>query len=217
MADRHDLRVIPLRCPDCGGGLTAAGEDVIFSCQGCGTFRELEGETLVLRQVVHAAGPDLDAPPGARRTMARLPFWVFPFRAVNAGSEAATLRDYLSLTGAIMTPDPARAEKPPFVFVPAFAARPASILRAGRLLTLRAPAFGRSAGSPAAVAPIVFREADALTLAEPIVLATVAGERRGNQRFLEAFLVRCGTGRLITIPFDLRDGRLFQPDLDLEM
>ncbi|BEH10919.1 MULTISPECIES: hypothetical protein [Geobacter] len=217
MADRHDLRVIPLRCPDCGGGLTAAGEDVIFPCRRCGTFRELEGETLALRQVLHAAGPDLDASPGARRTMARLPFWVFPFRVASSGGEATTLRNYLSLTGTIMAPDPARAEKPPLVFVPAFAAKPAPILRAGRLLTLRAPAFGRSAGSPAAVAPIVFREADALTLAEPVVLATVAGERRVNQRFLETFSVRCGTGKLLTIPFDLREGRLFQPDLDLEI
>uniref|UniRef100_A0A831XCZ7 Uncharacterized protein n=1 Tax=Geobacter metallireducens TaxID=28232 RepID=A0A831XCZ7_GEOME len=217
MADRHDLRVIPLRCPACGGSLDAGGEDVIFPCTRCGTWHELAGEELVLREMVHAAGPDLDAPPAARREMVRLPFWVFPFRAATAGGEVATLREYLALAGSVTQFPLGRQEKLPLVFVPAFAARSAALLRAGRLLTLRSPAFGRSAGIPARVAPIVFREADARALAEAVVLATVATERRVNQRFLDAFAVRCGAGRLLSIPFDRRDERLHQPDLDLEI
>ncbi len=217
MADRHDLRVIPLRCPTCGTGLTAGGEDVIFPCRLCGTYRELVGEDLVLREIVHAAGPDLDVPPAARREMERLPFWVFPFRATTVGGEVATLREYLALAGSITQLSPSRGEKPPLVFVPAFAAKSVSLLRAGRLLTLRSPALGRSAGVPARMAPIVFREVDARALAEAVVLATVATERRVNQRFLESFAVRCGAGRLLSIPFDDREGRLHQPDLDLEI
>lgn len=217
MADRHDLRVVALRCPECGGALAAAGEDVIFPCTRCGTWRELVGEELVLRELVHVAGPDLDAPPAARREMVRLPFWVFPFRAATAGGEVATLREYLALVGSVTQLPPGRRGKPPLVFVPAFAAKCSALLRAGRLLTLRSPAFGRSAGTPARVAPIVFREADARALAEAVVLATVATERRVNQRFLNAFAVRCGAGRLLSIPFDGREGRLHQPDLDLEI
>lgn len=217
MADRHDLRVIPLRCPTCGNSLTAGGDDVIFPCRPCGTYRELVGEELVPREMVHAAGPDLDAPPAARREMVRLPFWVFPFRAATVGGEVATLRDYLALAGSVAQLLPGRGGKAPLVFIPAFAAKSVSLLRAGRLLTLRAPAFGRSAGIPARMAPIVFREADARTLAEAVVLATVATERRVNQRFLESFAVRCGAGRLLSIPFDGREGRLHQPDLDLEI
>lgn len=217
MADRHDLRVIPLRCPACGGALAAGGEDVIFPCTRCGTWRELAGEELVLREMVHAAGPDLDSPPAARREMVRLPFWVFPFRAATAGGEVATLGEYLALAGSVTPLAPGQGEKPPLVFVPAFAGKSASLLRAGRLLTLRSPAFGRSAGTPPSVAPIVFREADARTLAEAVVLATVAAERRVNQRFLDAFAVRCGAGRLLSIPFGQRDQRLHQPDLDFEI
>jgi len=217
LADRHDLRVIALRCPACGASLAAGGEDVIFPCRRCGTWRELVEEELVLREMVHAAGPDLDAPPAARREMARLPFWVFPFRAATAGGEVATLGEYLALAGSVSQRPSARQEKPPLVFVPAFAAKSSALLRAGRLLTLRSPAFGRSAGIPAGVSPIVFREADARALAEAVVLATVATERRVNQRFLDAFAVRCGAGRLLTIPFDQRDGRLHQPELDLEI
>jgi hypothetical protein len=67
------------------------------------------------------------------------------------------------------------------------------------------------------MAPIVFREADARAMTEAVVLATVATERRVNQRFLESFAVRCGAGRLLSIPFDQRDERLYQPDLDLEI
>lgn len=217
MADRHDLRVIPLRCPACGAPLAAGGEDVIFPCTRCGTWRELVGDELVLREMVHAAGPDLDAPPASRRVMARLPFWAFPFRAATVGGEVATLREYLALAGSVSQLSPGRQEKPPLVFVPAFAAKSSALLRAGRLLTLRSPAFGRSAGTPASVASIVFREADARALAEAVVLATVATERRVNQRFLDAFAVRCGAGRLLSIPFDQRDERLHQPDLDLEI
>lgn len=216
MADRHDLRVIPLRCPACGATLEAGGEDVIFPCKPCGTYRELVGEDLVLREIVHVSGPDLDAPPAVRE-MVRLPFWVFPFRAATVGGEVATLREYLALVGSVTRLSPGRQEKPPLVFVPAFAAKPASLLRAGRLLTLRSPAFGRSAGVPARMAPIVFREADARAMTEAVVLATVATERRVNQRFLESFAVRCGAGRLLSIPFDQRDERLYQPDLDLEI
>ncbi|MBT1077295.1 hypothetical protein [Geobacter grbiciae] len=217
MADRHDLRVIPLRCPACGATLEAGGEDVIYPCKPCGSYRELVGEDLVQREVVHVAGPDLDAPPAARREMPRLPFWVFPFRAATVGGEVATLREYLALAGSVSQLSPGRGEKPPLVFVPAFAAKSASLLRAGRLLTLRSPAFGRSVGVPSRVAPIVFREADARALAEAVVLATVATERRVNQRFLDSFAVRCGAGRLLSIPFDDRVGRLHQPDLDLEI
>lgn len=217
MADRHDLRVIPLRCPVCGGALAAGGEDVIFPCMRCGTWRELVGEELVLREMVHVAGPDLDAPPAARREMLRLPFWAFPFRATTAGGELATLREYLALAGSVTQLPPGRQEKPPLVFVPAFAVKSAPLLRAARLLTLRSPAFGRSAGVPGRMAPIVFREGDARALAEAVVLATVATERRVNQRFLDAFSVRCGAGRLLSIPFDDREGRLHQPDLDLEI
>lgn len=217
MADRHDLRVIPLRCPACGSPLSAGGDDVIFPCRSCGTWRELVGEDLVLREMLHTAGPDLDAPPASRREMLRLPFWVFPFRASTAGGEVATLREYLSLAGSVTQLSPGREEKPPLVFVPAFAAKSVSLLRAGRLLTLRSPSFGRSAAVPSRVVPIVFRESDALALAEAVVLATVATERRVNPRFLESFSVRCGGGRLLSIPFDERDGRLHQPDLDLEV
>ncbi len=217
MADRHDLRVIPLRCPACGAALAAGGDDVIFPCKPCGTYRELMGEDLVLREIVHVAGPDLDAPPTTRREMLRLPFWVFPFRATTIGGEVATLREYLALAGSVTQLSPGRQEKPPLVFVPAFAAKSTPLLRAGRLLTLRSPAFGRSTGVPARVAPIVFRETDAKAVAEAMVLATVATERRVNQRFLESFAVRCGAGRLLSIPFDPRDERLYQPDLDLEI
>ena len=217
MADCRDLRVIPLRCPDCGATLEAGGEDVIYPCKPCGTYRELAGEELVLREIVHVAGPDVDSPPAARREMLRLPFWVFPFRATTIGGEVATLREYLALAGSVTQFSPGRQEKPPLVFVPAFAAKSSSLMRAGRLLTLRSPAFGRSAGVPARVAPIVFREADARALTEAVVLATVATERRVNQRFLESFAVRCGRGRLLSIPFDDREGRLHQPDLDLEI
>lgn len=217
MADRHDLRIIPLRCPVCGAGLQAGGEDVIFSCNACGTWRELVGEELVLRDIVHIAGPDLDAPVAERREMVRLPFWVFPFRAATVGGDVATLRDYLALAGSVTQLPPGRKEKPPIVFVPAFAAKSSALLRAGRLLTLRSPAFNRSAGVPACISSIVFRESDARALAEAVVLATVATERRVNQRFLESFSVRCGGGRLLSIPFDERDGRLHQPDLDLEV
>ncbi len=217
MADRQDLRVIPLRCPACGAVLQAGGEDVIFPCTSCGTWRELVGEELALREIVHTAGPDLDALPAERRKMARLPFWVFPFRAATVGGEVATLRDYLALAGSVTQLSPGREEKPPIVFVPAFAAKSSALIRAGRLLTLRSPAFSRSAGVPARISPIVFRESDARALAEAVVLATVATERRVNQRFLEAFAVRCGSGRLFTIPFDERDGRLHQPVLDMEI
>ncbi|RNC73188.1 MAG: hypothetical protein ED859_00325 [Desulfuromonadales bacterium] len=217
MADRHDLRVIPLRCPDCGDGLVAGGDDVIFPCRRCGTFRELDGEELIWREITHAAGPDLDGPHETMRVMTRLPFWVFPFRAATPAGEVATLRDYLLLAGSVMKLTPGREEKPPLLFVPAFAAKTAFVLRAGRLLTLRAPAFSRSSGTPGRLVPIVFREADARALAEAVVLATVAAERRVNQRFLDAFAVRCGAGRLLSIPFDGREGRLYQPDLDLEI
>lgn len=210
MADLKDLWVLPLRCPGCGQGFPAGGEDVLFHCPDCGTVWELAGEALVKREIVHVGGVAGD-------DAGCFPFWVFPFTAATTAGAVRTQREYLSLTGNIARLPPEREEKPPLVFVPAFSALPALLLRAGRLLTLRVPAFRLSPRPPRRVVPITFREADARTLAEAVVLATVTEERRTNPQFLETFSVNTGAGKLLTLPFVEREGRMMQPDINLEI
>jgi len=218
LADRlHDLWVIPLRCPGCGADLPVTGSEALYHCPPCGSGWELTGESLVPREIGHVAGADLVERSGERVPMRRLPFWVFPFSVTMASGEARTLAAYQGLSGNITPISAARGERPPLVFVPAFSALPAQLLRAGRLLTLRNPPLTLASGRPVDITPIVFRETDARVLAETLVLATMTEERRLSATFLDSFTVRTGTGRLLTIAVQEREGRLLVPELRLEI
>lgn len=64
--------------------------------------------------------------------------------------------------------------------------------------------------------PGILLEEDARVLAETIVLATVTEERRLSPQFLDAFSVRTGPGRLLTVPLQALEGRFLLPELNLE-
>lgn len=195
--------------------MPAAGDAVLYHCPPCGALWELIDDRLTERAMLHGAGADLAGlPPG--EPFRRVACWVFPFSVATPAEEVRTLADYFALAGNPQTLAPGRAEKPPLVFVPAFALLPAQLLRAGRLLTLRGAAFRPGAGLPPRLEPIVFRERDARVLAETIVLATVTEERRLSPQFLDAFAVRTGPGRLLTFPLQMREGRFSLPELNLE-
>lgn len=195
--------------------MPVAGDAVLYHCPPCGALWELTGDRLTERPMLHGAGADLSGmSPG--EPFRRVAFWVFPFRAATAAGEVRTMADYFTLVGNPRQFTAGGGEKPPLVFVPAFALLPAQLLRAGRLLTIRGAAFRPGTGLPPRLAPVVFREEDARVLAETIVLATVTEERRLSPQFLDAFSVRTGPGRLLTVPLQALEGRFLLPELNLE-
>jgi hypothetical protein len=208
MADHNDLRVIPLICSACGASLRVTGIDAVYLCDGCRCAWEVNGDALVQREILHMSGAG----------EIRLPFWLFPFKVTTPEGEASTLADYLALTGSIQRPPPTEAARPPLVFVPAFSSLPLpQLVRAGRFITLRAPAIVLAKELREPVDPIVFSAVDAANMAEPVVVATLAEERRSSPRFLEAFSLRLGRGRLFTIPFIRRNSNCYQPDMNIEL
>ncbi len=208
MADDSHIRIIPLLCPECGNSLPAGEDDVIVFCATCDLAFEIEAGKLVRRELAHLAGPG----------DVRLPFWVLPFRVATGEGEVRTVPEFRLLAGMVATGTTAERTGPPLLFVPAcmFPSTPLHV-RAGRLLTLQQPPLAAGGPRPSRIAPIVFREADARTMGESILLATVTAERKKNRLFLEGFSCRFGKGRLVTIPFADRGGRLYHPGMNLEM
>lgn len=208
MADANCLRVVPLVCASCSTPFPAGEGDCIYYCNRCGTAWELRETGFSEIGIRHMPGNDPD----------RFPFWIFPFAVTTPASTCSTLGDYLSLTGNISRPDAERLAKPPALFVPAFSSRnPQLMLRAGRLLTLRAPPLATVGKNPDKIVPITMNEEDARTLGESIALSTLAEERKLNLPLLQGFKIRTGTGHLFTIPFSEREGRLYQSSLNLEI
>lgn len=202
------INVVPLVCPSCSVGLPAGEGDRIHYCRRCGKGWELSESGFAEIQILHMSGDD----------PARFPFWIFQFAIQTPAGVCSTLEAYLSLTGNISRPDAERCTKPPVLFVPAFTSRnPQLVLRAGRLLTLRAPALSLTKGHPEKIIPVTMNEDDARVMGECIALSTLTEERKLNLQLLQGFTVRTGPGRLLTIPFAEREGRLFQPSMNLEI
>jgi hypothetical protein len=208
MAEGSNLKVVPLLCPDCGRSLPAGEHDVIFHCAACDLALEIEEGRLARRELLHFAG----------QGDVRLPFWLLPFRVDTVEGSVRSVREYRLLAGTMDTGGNAERSGPPLLFVPAcsFATTPLHV-RAGRLLTLKQPVFAVDRSKPVRIEPIVFREADALTMGESILLATVTVERKKNRLFLEGFSCSFGRGRLATIPFADRGGKLYHAGMNLEL
>jgi hypothetical protein len=64
--------LLPLVCPQCGGTLRGAQQDVLFHCGGCGRFLEAVGEGYVER-----AGAIAAAVSDTARPSLHLPLWAF--------------------------------------------------------------------------------------------------------------------------------------------
>lgn len=208
MTEQKRLSVVPLVCASCSTPFPAGESDCIYYCSRCGKAWELSATGFSEIRILHMPGND----PG------RFPFWIFPFAVTTPTATCSNLGDYLSLTGNISRPDGERLAKPPALFVPAFTSRnPQLMLRAGRLLTLRAPALATVGMNPETIVPITMNEADARILGESIVLSTLTEERKLNLPLLQGFRVKTGPGHLFTIPFSEREGRLFQSSLNLEI
>lgn len=208
MADDSHIRIIPLLCPECGNSLPAGEDDVIFFCATCNLAFEIEAGRLAQREIQHLAG----------QGDVCLPFWILPFQVVTGEGDVRTVREFRLLAGVVATGPGGERTGVPLLFVPAcsFATTPLQV-RAGRLLTLQQPVLSVGRSKPSRVAPIVFREADARTMGESILLATVTVERKKSRLFLEGFSCRFGKGRLVTIPFADRGGRLYHAGMNLEM
>jgi hypothetical protein len=208
MASRHSLLVVPLICPECGHPLPAGDDDVIFFCASCASALEINGGVLVKREINHLAG-DGDC---------HISFWVMPFQACTGDMKVESVEGFRSLSGSVTPPGASRLSGPPLIFVPSSPfSSPPLLVRAGRLLTLRQPALTASATRPGQVAPIVFTEEDAGKMAEIILLATVASDRKKNPRFMETFSCRLGKGKLCTIPFEETSGKLYHAGMNLEL
>ncbi len=208
MAEDVKVRVIPLLCPECGRSLPAGEHDVIFHCADCDLAVEIEDGKLARRELRHLAG----------QGEVRLPFWIFPFRVDSSEGSVRTVPEYRLLAGVVATGSDAERSGPPLLFVPAcsFATTPLHV-RAGRLLTLQQPVLAVDRSKPVGIEPIVFREPDARIMGQSILLATVTVERKRNRLFLEGFSGSLGKGRLATIPFADRGGKLYHAGMNLEL
>lgn len=208
MAREHDLWVLPLICPVCGGRLPVESGSVIFPCVACGILWEPEGAALIQMEMHVLSGEG----------SVHVPFWLFPCQITIRDGNVVTLAEYRALTGNINPLEPERQGTPPLTFVPAGCAMaPHLMVRAGRLLTIRSPGLIRSKTFPARLMAIGSRERDAALMAQTIVLATVTEERRRSLQFLQAFTVKVGRGKLCAIPFEVRGERLLHEEWSLEI
>lgn len=208
MADDTHIRIVPLLCPECGRSLPAGEDDVIFYCATCDMAFEIEAGVLVRRELAHLAGTG----------DVRLPFWIIPFQVATGEGSVGTVQAYRLLSGTMAAGSDSVKSGPPLLFVPAcaFAATPLHV-RAGRLLTLQQPALAVDRSRPVRIEAIVFSEADARSMAESILLATLTVERKKNRLFLKGFSCRFGKGRLVTIPFADRGSKLYHAGMNLEL
>jgi hypothetical protein len=203
-----DIRVIPLLCPECGHPLPAGEEDVIFTCATCVASWELTGGSLV-RCELHHLGGEGDV---------RLPFWVLPFQVATREGVVETVAAYRNLTGSLPAGNSGADAGRPNLFVPACPfSSTASLVRSGRLLTLRQPAVIPVPCLPGRIAPIVFREEDARIVGEVILLATVTEARKNMFSFLESFSFRPGKGMLCTVPFHENGLKFYHAGMNLEL
>ena len=76
--------LLPLRCPDCGGRLLGAEQDVVFWCATCAVPQEVVGERFVARQ------GSLAAAPGCTGRQLYLPVWGFEVRTAVRWADSAS-------------------------------------------------------------------------------------------------------------------------------
>ena len=208
MARSQDLWLVPIVCPECGKGLPAKEDDVIFFCMVCQAAWELSGDSLVRRELfVVSGGGEL-----------QLPFWVFPFKVSTPDGNFDTMEAFHLLIGNVNpVPEPQRG-KPPLLFAPAFSSgRSQQMLRTGKLLTVRNPYLTAAKRELTGTSPITLGEAVAKEMARIIAIATITAERQKNLRFVKSLSLQFGRGRLCIIPFDMRDNRLFNGEFNLEI
>lgn len=203
-----DIRVIPLLCPECGSLLPAGADDVLYVCARCGACLELADESLARRRLYHAHG-DGDV---------LFPFWVLPFQAATREGRVATRAAFRNLCGSLPSVNGNAEEDPPDLYIPASPfSSPQHLVRAGRLVTLRQPELTLVPRQAGRIAPIVFREEDARTMGEAILLAVVTEARKKSLPFLETFSFHPGTGMLVTIPFQEKGVKLYHAGMNLEL
>jgi hypothetical protein len=200
-------RLLPLDCPQCGAGLAAEGEDVVYYCTACRSgFRLREGE--------EAAGAGDD--PLARVEVAfvtlpggiaarYLPFWLLPARVALAErkSSGGSLRGLLRM----FTGGPSETGSPAgegTFAVPAFAAPLAEVAALAARYTQALPRLGERLGERLTGGTTGVE--DARKLAHFTLIASEA-EKPDTLQDLR-YTIDFGPARLLGVPFVDRGGRL---------
>lgn len=96
------MRLIPLKCPQCGAKFKVAENDVLTLCLHCGLACELSGDSVfgLEQSLVACQGqPDL-----------RLPFWLLPCQAEVSRMEARAVRSIFQSLPDIV-PSPAKTKR----------------------------------------------------------------------------------------------------------
>jgi hypothetical protein len=208
MASSQDLWLVPIVCPECGRGLPAKEDDVIFFCAVCQAAWELSGDSMVRRELFGVSGEG----------NLQLPFWVFPFRVTTPDGTFDTMEAFHLLIGNVNPVSEQQRGKPPLMFAPAFSSgRPQQMLRTGKLLTVRNPYLTAAKRKLTGTSPITLGEAAAKEMARIIAITTITSERQKNLRFVQSLSLQFGRGKLCIIPFDMRDNRLFNGEFNLEI
>lgn len=202
----HGLVLLVLKCPTCSTRLQAVPREVVHYCAACRGASELHGRETRPRPIFHAAGEGELV----------LPFWVVPFVLQAPGVRIRTRGDLARFSGAVEPGGEGRGEGPSLLFVPAFDLQAPRLIRLGRQMTLRMPLLRAASRAPERIASVVVAEKDVAPMAEVVVVAAMPEERRMSFSFLKEFVLTLGTPRLCTIPFQARNGKSYNSELNLE-
>ena len=156
------MKLLALRCPECGNSLTPENDDIVVTCARCFTAVQIGDEGLSQMAVFYVRSK-------SRESVTRwLPFWVF------RGTVQISQRE--TQGGGSQEQEALRFWSQPRAFyVPAWEMSVPSAQEIGSGLMVRQPDVTRMAQPPpAALAPVTLAPADAVKMLEFIVLAIEA-------------------------------------------
>lgn len=151
--NRHQPRVLALRCQACRSALPAASNDVAFRCPQCGRAWEIDAGALSERPSIYVAPPA-----GAAHPLLYLPYWSF------------------SVSASVNTTGPAddRAAKYKRAFVSAYAIyRPTYVGEWGLVYTRIQPKWETRHGHGPEAPGAAIGSEDALKIASHYILAEI--------------------------------------------
>ncbi|MCE1248283.1 MAG: hypothetical protein LWY06_16705 [Firmicutes bacterium] len=164
----RSIKLVQLRCPQCGLTPWTFGPDIIYYCADCNKGYELRGETLRDVEVEFRQNPGK-----VQGAKGNLPFWVFEARLnLMLRETTSAMSSMLSeFTNMLISKSGSFSRKTDTIFyVPAFDLPMSDLASLGRRLTVHQPLLEEH--SPGEFEKVVLHSDDAVKVADYIFLST---------------------------------------------
>jgi hypothetical protein len=198
------LRLVPLRCPECGQDIGIGPDDRAFLCRRCLSLWGQQDGALVERKVAWIGSEDEDC--------CYMPFWVF---RMTADTPQGRIEDFYSYCRyiAFLETVTARENQPLSLYVLAVSVSvERHRLLVSRAFTYKQPILPSSGPKSGLVWGPCIDERAAAAYTRVIFISTLTDGYKGDPKFVAGLTIAVESPRLVYIPFregpnDYRDGR----------